>query len=476
MKKLVASMALLALIGAGCPSVPTPASNSTQTQTKPAQVQSQMGFGKLPSLATASGQPAALDAHGSNTLNAAPAPMMAGGNVATTQNSASVGMMAPTPSSAPVATDMMKIRPIPVPPNLKPVAIKYNITATVPEWSAESDVLQVQPRNIVGVPELQTFLAGAGLSATILAGVKSVQSIQVSWTDVDGYVWNTDGNSGMLNWWKNQNTVQPMMPTQGDQQPPIKQDDAKIIAAADTFLRGHGLGAVADQGATVEQFNQPCMYNEKMMAPDAASGAGVSGSATVSAGGGATSMIYPSPCGYYQQQASVFYGANREGEPVVDMGGWPSRMSSVTVDLNSLTVTGGNVVYAENISRSAYPLLDKATVMQRLQTGGRNPVYPWGGETKDVVVTIDKVELAWLRFDSWADNQQQTYYIPAIAASGHVDRGIKGQEPEEYHTTVALVKDDAFADVGPQPYPVPMPMMQGGSGGGIAPPSAPVKY
>jgi hypothetical protein len=113
-----------------------------------------------------------------------------------------------------------------------------------------------------------------------------------------------------------------------------------------------------------------------------------------------------------------------------------------------MSVTGGNVVYAENLIRSAYPLLDSATVLKRLQEGGRNPVYPWGGESKDIQATIEKVELAWLRFDSWTDNKQQTYYIPAISASGHVDRGIAGQEPEEYHTTVALVKDDAFAEEG----------------------------
>ena len=130
------------------------------------------------------------------------------------------------------------------------------------------------------------------------------------------------------------------------------------------------------------------------------------------------------------------------------------------------------MVYAETIARSAYPLLDSATVMKRLQEGGRNPVYPWGNEIKDVQVTIDKVELAWLRFDSWLNNRQETYDIPAIAASGHVNRNIKGQEPEEYHTTVALVEDDAFAEMEPQPTPVPLPMMEGG----VAPPSAPVKY
>jgi len=463
MKKLVVSFALLALIGAGCPTAPS-GTTPQQGERPPAQVPTRMGFGKLPALGAsgALGSPEARSA----TISMNAAPMMAADTAQTEQGTwtvsagggtAGVATMVATPSMAPV-TDL-KIRPVPMPPpNLKPVNIKYNLTATLPDWGTDSDVLEVE-RMQMDSSLVRGFAANAGLPGPIVSGIADIQSINVSWKDNNGFVWNTDGASGNLNWWKQQNDVQQL---RNDQMPPAKQDDTKIIAAADAFLRSHGLGAVADQGATVEQYNQPCL-----MKADAGSAP-----AAMMKDDSASTMIYPSPCGYYVVQATVFYGVNREGKPVVDMGGWPSRMSSVSVDTNTLEVTSGNVVYSENIARSSYPLLDKDTVMKRLQDGGRNPVYPWGNETKDVQVTIDKVELAWLRFDSWADNQQQTYFIPAIAASGHVDRGIKGQEPEEYHTTVALVKDDAFADVAPQPIPPIMPMMENS----VAPAQAPVKY
>ena len=405
MKKLVASLALLGLIGAGCPGAPA---NVPQGQKKAVPAASRMGFGKLPAMGAAGalGSPEAISARPQAAPMAVATPMTASANA--------------------VITDMKIARPVPQPPNLKPVGIKYEVTAALPEWGTESDVLEVA-RAHTDAAMVRAFAGNAGLPGPIVSGISEIQSVQVSWKDRDGFVWSTDGASGMLNWWKNQDMVQPMMADTGrEAQIAPTVADPKIIAAADAFLRSHGLGSVAEQGASVEQHgNQPCLMKAEMAAD-------------------ATTMIYPSPCGYYQTQATVYYGANREGKPVVDMGGWPSRMSSVSVDLKTMQVVGGNVIYVENISRSAYPLLDKATVAKRLQEGGRNPVYPWGNETRDVQVTIDQVELAWLRFDSWVDGVQQTYYIPAIAASGKVVRGIAGQPDEEYHTTVALVKDDAF--------------------------------
>jgi hypothetical protein len=382
-------------------------------------------------------------------------------------------MMAQSGSvSVSAAPNMMIARPIPPPPNLRPVLVKYVLTANMPTIPSASDVLEVN-RPAPDPSALRAFVQGYGLPSALVAGIKQVQSVQASWSDVDGYQWNTDGASGMLNWWKQQD--QKIMPMEDNgQSPPAKVDDAKILAAADAFLRAHGLGSVADQGGTVEQYpNQPCIYNEgvKMMAPPSTAPAAPTKAGTVSAIA-VKPGIYPMPpypCRYFPVQANVYYGSTREGKPVVDMGGWPSRLSSVSVDTQTFTVMGGNVVFAEDVQRSSYPLLDQATVLERLKAGGRNPVYPWGSETKDITVTIDKIELAWLRYDSWDGNQPQTYYLPAIAASGHVDRGMTGQEPEEYHTTVALVKDDAFGDVAPEPGPMPVPyMMQGSSGGGSA--------
>jgi hypothetical protein len=169
---------------------------------------------------------------------------------------------------------------------------------------------------------------------------------------------------------------------------------------------------------------------------------------------GEAKLIYPSPC-WYPQEVTVFYGSSLEGRPVVDAGGWPFRLSSVQVSVSDYSVRGGNVQMMQGLDRSAYPLISAEEAMKRLEAGGRNPAYGWG--TEDVNVTIDTAELAWMRFDSWKDNKQETYYLPALAARGTVDRKIEGQEPEAYYTVVPLVSDEAF-DLGDGGVPVPLPM------------------
>ncbi|HVM91049.1 MAG TPA: hypothetical protein VMU11_04100 [Verrucomicrobiae bacterium] len=467
-QRLVVPFVLLALVGAGCQPGPS-APSAPQGQAPTAPPAPKMGFGKLPSIGAtgALGSPEAVSMRATDATSQA-APMMAAGTV-----TANGSAMAVAPSAAPMPADanaMLKVRPIPSPPNLKPVGIKYNLTASMPDLPSESDVLEVH-RATPDASSVRSFAQAYGLPSSLVGGIKTVQSVNASWLDADEYQWSMDGASGMINWWKQQDqNMQPM--ADGQEDAPAKVDDAKVLAAADAFLRSHGLGAVADQGGVVEQYdNQPCL-----MKADPASAPTPAPDTAVATDAGVSTMIYPSPCRYFPVQANVYYGSTRDGKPVVDMGGWPSRMSSVNVDTATLQVMSGNVVYSEQTERSSYPLLDQATVLSRLQAGGRNPVYPWGNETKDIQVTIDKIELAWLRYDSWDNGIQQTYYLPAIAASGHVDRGIKGQDPEEYHTTVALVKDDAFGDVAPQPTPMPY-MIEGssGSGGAVASPPMMVK-
>jgi hypothetical protein len=457
MKKLIASLALLAIAGAGCPNAPA---STPEGQGNPSHaVPTRMGFGKLPGIDAGSKSGAPLGTAGTLSMTrdsamAVPAPATAPA-MEMAVGSGGGGMMQANTTMG--VSDAMIARPIPNPPGLKPVAIKYDLTASLPEWGSESDVLEVQ-RPDLDVSMVRGFASAARVPSQLVSGISDVQYVNVSWKDTDGYVWSTDGSSGMLSWWNQGDSMKPMADNQPSQKPATATDD-QLINAAVSFLRSHGLGSVADQGASVERYDQPCIMREDVPAADM-----MKAEPATEAGSGVSTMIYPSPCGYYPVQANVYFGAMREGKTVVDMGGWPSRMSSVNVDMGSLKVTGGNVVYSESIARSSYPLLDKDTVMKRLQEGGRNPVYPWGSETKDIQVTIDKVELAWLRFDSWQDNRQQTYFIPAIAASGHVNRNIKGQEPEEYHTTVALVTDDSFGgDVTPQPVPMPY-MMEGSTG------------
>ncbi len=67
-----------------------------------------------------------------------------------------------------------------------------------------------------------------------------------------------------------------------------------------------------------------------------------------------------------------------------------------------------------------------------------------------------------MRYDSWKDNRQESFYLPALAVRGTIDRKIQGQAPEPYYTVVPLVADDAFVlgdNGGVMPLPVEPFMM-----------------
>ena len=162
-------------------------------------------------------------------------------------------------------------------------------------------------------------------------------------------------------------------------------------------------------------------------------------------------------------QATVAYGGTREGRAVVDAGGWPYRHATVSVDLRTKQVTNGWIQLDERAERSSYPLISAESAKKRLQSGGQNPVWPYG-DGGVVRVKLTSISLAWLRYDAWQDGLNETYYLPALLATGTVDRGTKEQAPEEYRTLVPLVDDAAFMDQ-PGPPPGPLPL-EGGSAPG----------
>ncbi len=448
MKKLLPIVALVALLGQGCPTPPKPPAIPPQggPRTAPPPA-AKMGFGKLPALQAsgALGTPEAMSGDARSALSPVapqPATMPASG-VADIAAEGSAG-------SGGGATGI-RIAPVPPENGEKQVNVFYTVDATLPEWGSEEQVLRVRRPDLdpslirnVGVP--------AGLPSVLAGQVVSVQSLNMSWMDGESFTWSFDPAYGHLNWWKQQDVAGLRVP-ENDQ--PITVDKARAIAAADAFLNAHGLGSIREQGGMVEDqpwmtatdAMMPCLFKEEAMARDA--------EANAASAGEATSLIYPSPCGWYPQEVTVFYGSNLEGRPVVDAGGWPFRLSSVQVSLSDYSVRGGNVQMMQGLDRSAYPLISREEAVKRLEAGGRNPVYGWG--TEDVNVTIDTAELVWMRFDSWKDSKQETYYLPALAARGTVDHKIEGQEPEPYHTVVPLVSDDAF-DLGDGGVPVPLPM------------------
>ena len=174
----------------------------------------------------------------------------------------------------------------------------------------------------------------------------------------------------------------------------------------------------------------------------------------------------------------MVYGGSREGKPVVDMSGNTYRSTSVSVDLQTKQVSSGSIQLDQNVERSSYPLIDQGTATKRLQSGGLDPVSPWSNGPGNINVDLTTFDIVWLRYDAWTGNQSATYFIPALRATGTVDRGIKGQTPEPYSEVVPLPSDDVFQVQNvatPPPTPAPLPAVQGGAmiKGAPTPTSAP---
>jgi hypothetical protein len=435
MKKLFPLIALFGLLGAGCT---TPAKTPASTVTPPAQVEAKNGFGKLPglqpygSLGTAeaiSSRSAGAVAVGAPTAPPAASAVALG----VIQGDAAV-------TNAGVATTM-PARPY-IRPEQKQVNVKYSVTASLPDWQSEADVLRIRrPSLDAGV--VRALAVPAGLPSVLAGQIKQMQSVNMSWLDMEDYQWNFDPMYGNLNWWMqyDQRVLAEMDAARESDVKPPTVDKALVIAAADRFLDAHGLSALREQGGVIDELppnggvsDAPCLLK---------------GAEPAVSGGAATTMMYPSPCGWYPTEVTVYYGTQLEGRSAVDTGGYPFRTSSVQVSLKDYAVRGGNVQMTQGFDRSSYALIGKDEALKRLQDGGRNPVYSWGGEGGDVDVKITKAELVWMRFDSWTNNKQESFYLPALAAEGTVDRKIMGQEPEIYRTVVPLVSDDAF-DLGDQ--------------------------
>lgn len=159
-------------------------------------------------------------------------------------------------------------------------------------------------------------------------------------------------------------------------------------------------------------------------------------------------------------QVSVMYPEMRNGLPVVGAGGWPSNRASVTVDIESNTVMGGNYFQLNQEDSSSYPLISSEEALKRLNMGGSNPVYGWYGEAgvSEVRVTISSAKIGWMRHETWENNRSRVFILPALVAEGTIDRGMKDQEPEKYQTVVPLVADEAFQTPN---LPVMQPLMDG---------------
>lgn len=455
---VIAILAAAVLLGGGCPS---PVAKAPQPATPPppaAPVAAKLGFGKLPkpSSAPVLGSQKAVSA----VAPSAPAAADAGAPVAAVEGRgvAGTGMM--------IAPGVIE-KPLPSPvPRPKPVTVEYTIAADLPSWGPTGDVLQAQP----SLPDMNVaggFARSAGLPSQAIGSGSKITTVSLQWRDTDGFSWTFDAGSRNVSFWKEQPYARIMMPETADANAaPPKIDEQAVLRAADAFLDAHGFSDIRKTGGKIQEMPwiaemtgsdasasiMPCPVFEtqaKEARPEAAM------MAEPGAPGG-SGVAYP--CGWWPQQVTVVYGGTLEGRNVVDMGGWPAQNATVSVGIRTNDVQNGAIQLATNVSRSSYPLIDAETAKKRLQSGALNPVWPWGGETGTIKVTLSKISLVWMRYDAWIDAEQETYYLPALLAEGAADRGIRGQKPEDYRTVLPLVADEAFEDVGGvTPPPVPLP-------------------
>ncbi|HWQ99987.1 MAG TPA: hypothetical protein VN397_04055, partial [Candidatus Methylomirabilis sp.] len=312
-------------------------------------------------------------------------------------------------------------------------------------------------------------------------GITTVTMANFQWHDADGFTWTYDAANRSASFWKEI----PIKESERGKKPPF--DEAAVMKAADAFMDAHGFSEIRKKGGVIQDIPQfhplmkgggtdssmPCITNDAVR-PEVGSprlGLAPSGVGTASPGiappAGAPdgdsgkiraepeTAIYPSPC-WWPIQATVSYPGEREGRKLADSYGNDVNVSNIAIDLQTGQVANGFVQLDENAERSSYPLIDRETAKRRLQSGGRNPVWPWGNETGNIEVHLKTIELVWMRYDVWNNGTNDTYYLPAIRGLGTVLRG-KGMEPEEYRTIIPLLADDVFEDVTP-PGPEPLPL------------------
>lgn len=479
LSRSIFALGILSLVGAGCPSLVPPIG------VRPSQtVVAKQGFGKLPVLSPLGiGYEAGSRSAVSVPTPAPTAPLIAKDQAVGSSASSGSGVASPT-----------MVRPVPYPypyPQPHPVTVEYLLEGTMPSWGAEGDVLRAV-RAGVDPSTLASIGSKAGVPAMVLNGATQVTSFSAAWKDANAFQWGWDSGSNTLNFWKNIPYAQPDWKTF-----PTYQKE-ELIAIAKTFLAAHGFDALASQTPDIQEWPQilpmmgksisatagmPCRYYGDVMmkgglpvetvnpavdpagtdaAPAPASAPTPATEPAVRAG--ASSIAYPYPCGGWTTQVTLVYPASHEGTAVTDAYGNPASNATITISLATKEVTGGYVQLEGTSERSAYPLIDADAAKRRLQSGGRNPVYAYG--EKNIVVHLKTIALVWMRYDSWKNDTHETYDLPALLATGTVDRGIKDQPAEDYRTIVPLLKDDSFVpDQGIEP-----PILY--EGGGVPLPAA----
>lgn len=454
--KTISIVGFLTLLGAGCqPALQKPIGKNNPSK-KIADVR---GFGKLPKPGEISNSAVAgTDLGGRSSVSAiAPKPLgMAPLNAP----------MAEAAQTEPAVLD--KRMPIPPPPPT-PIKVDYKLEGALPSWPSEDKVLRYKD---IAYPSsnLTALAAATGLPTQALGANAELQNFNFSWRDSDKLQWNFDATNRSVNFWRQEDNYRIMADNRGDGTPP-KINDEEMIRIATDFLNQHGFGKLQHGPAVVEKpwgdqpvgQTYPCPVTlEKSeaavtsnVAPDSVS----AGSVGVGSAAPGTSMI--APCWFPYNQVTVYFDAVNEGRSIHDLNGWPFRSIYITINVKDKQVVNGNIWLDRDSEASKYKLISKEDAQKKLQNGGRNPIWPWYGneyDDRNIDVRIEKIELAWMRYDVWVENKNETYLVPALAATGKVEYSKDRIEP--YRTIVPLVADEAFEEVAP-PQPVPMPAFKG---------------
>lgn len=447
MKKYIASLSVLAVLGAGCmnkmetslqiPPLPTPEEKTPPTR----------GFGALPALSSpyaVLGTPEAISARPMAVAVPVPPPMdptavMTEPAVTGASSNSSGGGWTVTTADAKLIA-----RPMPTPELAK---VTYEVTAKLPTWGSDGDVMRAKATNLP-TSGLSNLALASGLPTQALGARPELRSFNINWRDAEGLIWSFDSVGHYLSIWKeNQYNVMAAGTDTKIAQPATLSDD-EVTAIATDFMTRHGLGTYATGKPTIEH-----PWN----AADGASPCAVVPIKDIRANVEAVSSlssIAPAPCNYqYPMVTTITYPLLANGQPVYDMSGWPSSGINLQIDLANKEVIGGNIWLAPDTDSSKYPLIAVDKALERLSAGGRNPLYPYGVKGP-VRVVLNEASLAWMRYDSWDEQGPHTYFLPAIRATGTQDLGDGKTQP--YQTVVPLVADEAFG--GTTPPPVMMPM------------------
>lgn len=440
MKKHIVALTLVAVLGAGCPRTPDAPIQIPSLPETSGKTPASHGFGMLPALGAPSavlGTPEAISARPMAAIPpASPMPMMEG-------MAREVAAPTITTGSVNVSGDAKLIaRPYPMP---QPAKVTYSVSTTLPTWETEADVLRGRETQLPSTGVKSLALA-TGLPSNVLGQNPNLRSFNVTWKDSESLTWSFDSMGRTLSFWSDMgNTV--MDAAAGAKIQRATLSDEEVLAIAGDFMTRHGLGTYARSKPVVDHpWNAgddiaPCPLPVEKMPVDAP--------ATTDA------KMMIAPCGgYYPIVTSVTYPLMVDGKEVYDAWGGPTAGISLQVDFNAKRVTNGYIWLTPETDSSKYPLITQQEALKRLSAGGRNPLYYYAPEVKEANVTIDAVRMVLMRYDSWTNDGTQTFFLPALYATGKTDLG--NGKSEEYRTVVPLVSDDSFGGATPPPMIMPM--------------------